>query len=64
MPKIRKVKTKCLTKNGMKEYSKAVITIPKIYLRLLKWNHGDEIKFDIDFEDSDNRHIDIKRVIG
>ena len=62
MPKLRKVKTKSSTKNGNKEYSKAVITIPKIFLKLLSWDYGDEIDFGIDMKNLNYLHIDIRKV--
>jgi len=62
MPKIREVKTRIITKKGEKEYSKAVITVPKILLKLLDWDYGDEIDFGLDTRNFNDRHMDIRKV--
>ena len=51
MPKIQKTKTTVSNKNGVKEYNKHFVVIPKLIMDILGWNAGDELRFCIDKED-------------
>lgn len=61
MPKLRKTKTTAMTKGGKKSYDRYYVNIPKLVVKLMKWETGDNIEFDLNREDMENRRLVIRR---
>jgi bifunctional DNA-binding transcriptional regulator/antitoxin component of YhaV-PrlF toxin-antitoxin module len=51
MSKVQEIRTSAFTKSGRKRYRKHFVIIPKMVMKVLRLDKGDDVTFEFDRED-------------